>query len=307
MTEPTDDDREHADESRPSREFASLEAMHELAAAHALDALEPDERAAFEAAAAASPELRAEADSHAESAAVLAALAEPVEPPSALKPRLMAQLDGLPQQQPAAQRAEPATSDQQATSPAPAAPASPATPAQRATTVDPVTSAAPVERPPGRAQAHARRRWFERPGALLGVAAAAILLIAGAVLGVAWSGPNGWGAQREMAAIAEAPDAQSQTHEVEGGGEITLVTSAEQGRSGVVVAGLPDLDSDQTYELWYIDDSGAASAGTFDVSGDETWRVLEGSFTPGVAVGVTVEPAGGSPQPTTEPIVVIPT
>ena len=171
-----------------------------------------------------------------------------------------------------------------------------------------MTPAAPTERPAGRAQAHARRRWFERPGAILGAAAAAIVLSSRAsCVGVAWSGPNGWGAQREMAAIAEAPDAQSQTHEVEGGGEITLVTSAEQGRSGVVVAGLPELDAGQTYELWYIDDSGAASAGTFDVSGDETWRVLEGSFTPGVAVGVTVEPEGGSPQPTTEPIVVIPT
>jgi len=208
---------------------------------------------------------------------------------------------GLPQQQPVAQRVEPATSAEPVASATPAASAEPAAPAQ------PASSAAPIERPPGRAQAHARRRWFERPGALLGAAAAAILLIAGAVLGVAWSGPNGWGAQREMAAIAEAPDAQSQTHEVAGGGEITLVTSAEQGRSGVVVAGLPELEADQTYELWYIDDSGAASAGTFDVSGEETWRVLEGSFTPGVAVGVTVEPAGGSPQPTTEPIVVIPT
>jgi len=301
MTEPGDRDGEHTDEPRLAREFASLEAMHELAAAHALDALDADERAAFEAAAAASPELRAAADSHAESAAVLAALAEPVEPPPALKQRLMAQLDGLPQQQPVAQRVEPATSAEPVASATPAASAEPAAPAQ------PASSAAPIERPPGRAQAHARRRWFERPGALLGAAAAAILLIAGAVLGVAWSGPNGWGAQREMAAIAEAPDAQSQTHEVAGGGEITLVTSAEQGRSGVVVAGLPELEADQTYELWYIDDSGAASAGTFDVSGEETWRVLEGSFTPGVAVGVTVEPAGGSPQPTTEPIVVIPT
>ena len=301
MTEPDDDDRERTDEPRPARGFASREAMHELAAAHALDALDADERAAFEAAAAASPELRAAADSHAESAAVLAALAEPAEPPPALKQRLMAQLDGLPQQQPVAQRVEPATSAEPVASATPAASAEPAAPAQ------PASSAAPIERPPGRAQAHARRRWFERPGALLGAAAAAILLIAGAVLGVAWSGPNGWGAQREMAAIAEAPDAQSQTHEVAGGGEITLVTSAEQGRSGVVVAGLPELEADQTYELWYIDDSGAASAGTFDVSGEETWRVLEGSFTPGVAVGVTVEPAGGSPQPTTEPIVVIPT
>ena len=99
-------------------------------------------------------------------------------------------------------------------------------------------------------------------------AAAAVVLIAGAVIGIGWSGPNGWGAQREMAAIAEAPDAQSQTHEVEGGGEITLVSSADQGRSGVVVEGLPELDADQTYELWYIDDAGAASAGTFDVSGE---------------------------------------
>ena len=305
MNEPRDDEREHTDEPRPAREFASLEAMHELAAAHALDALDADDRAAFEAAAAASPELRAEADSHAESAAVLAALAEPVEPPPALKQRLMAQLDGLPQQQPASQAVSPAV--EPATSVEPVTSATPAAPVPPARSAEPVTSAAPVERPSGRAQAHARRRWFERPGALLGMAAAAVLLIAGAVLGVAWSGPNGWGAQREMAAIAEAPDAQSQTHEVEGGGEITLVTSAEQGRSGVVVAGLPELDADQTYELWYIDDSGAASAGTFDVSGDETWRVLEGSFIPGVAVGVTIEPAGGSPQPTTEPIVVIPT
>jgi hypothetical protein len=133
------------------------------------------------------------------------------------------------------------------------------------------------------------------------------VLIAGAIIGIGWVGPNGWGAQREMAAIASAPDAQSQTHEVPGGGEITLVTSAAKGRSGVVVEGLPPLDPGQTYELWYIDDSGAAAAGTFDANGGETWRVLEGSFSPGVAVGVTVEPEGGSAQPTTDPIVVIAT
>ena len=50
-----------------------------------------------------------------------------------------------------------------------------------------------------------------------------------------------------------------------------------------------------------------APAGTFDVAGGETWRVLEGSFTPGTVVGITVEPAGGSPQPTTDPIVAIET
>ena len=46
---------------------------------------------------------------------------------------------------------------------------------------------------------------------------------------------------------------------------------------------------------------------SFDANGGETWRVLDGSFSPGVAVGVTVEPEGGSAQPTTDPIVVIAT
>ena len=293
--EPRDERDEVPDESAPDE----FDVLRDAVAAYALDAVDADERAAVERALAGDADLQGDADGFAETAALLAGATEAVEPPPGLKSRLMAQLDGLPQQQaPAAQPAEAVTSDE------PAISAEAETAAERSTSAETATSA---DRPLGRAQAHARRRWFERPGALLGVAAAAILLIAGTVVGVAWSGPNGWGAQREMAAIAEAPDAQSQTHEVPGGGEITLVTSAEQGRSGVVVAGLPELGADQTYELWYIDDSGAASAGTFDVSGDETWRVLEGSFTPGVAVGVTVEPAGGSPQPTTEPIVVIPT
>lgn len=316
MTEPIDDEREPRDDDDRDRDrdrdhepeaeapsprgFASLEAMHELAAAHALDALEPDERAAFDAEFELSPELRAEVDSYAESAGVLAALAEPVDPPPALKQRLMDQLGDLPQQSAATPgAAAPSVAD------VPAAPVTDAVPATSGEAVAPAT--APAGPTTGRAESEARRRWFRRPGAIIGIAAAAVVLIAGAVIGIGWPGPNGWGAQREMASIAAEPDAQTQTHEVEGGGEITLVSSATAGRSGVIVEGLPELEDDQTYELWYIDDSGAAPAGTFDVSGDGTFRVLEGTFEPGVVVGVTIEPSGGSPQPTTEPIVAIPT
>jgi anti-sigma-K factor RskA len=246
-------------------------------AAYALDAVDAEERAAIERALAESDELRDEADTYAETATRLADLAEPIAPPRDLRERLMAQLDTTPQVAPDA-----------AVEPAPApAPAPAVVPA------------------PGPAESAARRRWFQRPGAIIGATAAAILLIAGAVIGIGWPGPNGWGAQREMIAISEAPDAQTTTLEAAGGGEVTLVSSAAQGRSVVIAEGLADVGSDHTYELWYIDDSGAASAGTFDTSGAETWRVLEGAFAPGVAVGVTVEPAGGSPQPTTEPIVVI--
>src|SRR5687767_9072671 len=67
----------------------SLEAFRGLAAAHALDAVDDDDRAAYERALVESPELRDEADRYAETAAQLAALAEPVEPPPALRQRLM--------------------------------------------------------------------------------------------------------------------------------------------------------------------------------------------------------------------------
>ena len=282
----------------------SLEAFHGLAAAHALDAVDDEERAGYERALADSPELRDEADRYAETAAQLAALAEPVAPPPALRQRLMSQLDELPQQATdASAPARPIDSPLSAPTPPPApttsSPASPVAP-----TSSPARAADPT---PGPVERAARRRWFERPGALIAGAAAAILLIAGTIVGVNWGGPNGWGAQREMAAIASAPDVESTTHEVAGGGEVTLFWSADEGRSAVVVEGLADVGADSTYELWYIDDSGAASAGTFDVNDGETWRVLDGQFAPGVVVGVTVEPAGGSPQPTTEPIVVIET
>lgn len=281
MTGHDEPDRERGDRGASADRPASIEAFHGLAAASALDALDAEERAAFERALAESPELRDEVGAYAESAAHLAEQVEPAEPPPTLRDRLMAQVEATPQVAPDA-----------ATVAAPSA-------------VAPESAATAA--PPGPAESAARRRWFQRPGAIIAAAAAAVVLVAGVVVGVAWPGPNGWGAQRERAAIAAAPDAQSQTLEAEGGGEITLVSSAEQGRSVVIAEGLPELGDDQTYELWYIDDSGAAPAGTFDVSGDETWRVLEGSFTPGVVVGVTVEPAGGSPQPTTEPIVAIAT
>jgi anti-sigma-K factor RskA len=284
MTDHDDDrdrDRERRDDAASGGRPASIEAFRGLAAAYALDALDADERADFERALDGSPELRAEVDAFRSSAAHLADEVEPVAPPPSLRDRLMADVAATPQ----------------------------AGSSDAATVVEPAPDAATAAepRPTGPAHAAAQRRWFQRPGAIIAAAAAAVLLVVGVVVGVGWPGPNGWGAQRERAAIAAAPDAQSQTLEVEGGGQVTLLSSAEQGQSVVITEGLPELAADQTYELWYIDDAGAAPAGTFDVSGGETWRVLEGSFTPGVVVGITVEPAGGSPQPTTEPIVAIET
>jgi anti-sigma-K factor RskA len=273
--------------------------LHDLAAAYALDALDEFERARFERALEGSPDLRAEVDAFRGVAAELGDTTPPVSPPSGMKEAIFARLSETPQLEQAPPRPVDVARDRNRT---------PDTGRREATERERDGSA--PERggtAPETDELAARRRWYRRPGAIVSAAAAVVLLIAGVAVGVNWPGANGWGAQLELAALSSAPDAQTVTHDVAGSGEVTLIWSPEQERSAVVAEELPDLGEEQTYELWYIDDEGATSAGTFDMRGDEAWRILDGALAPGVAVGITVEPAGGSPQPTTEPIIVIPT
>lgn len=215
-------------------------------------------------------------------AAQLGLAAEPVEPRPELKAALFAAIQNTPQL-PAEVEVE-----VEATTPS-AAPASvPATPAER----------------------KAQRRWFSRPVAIAASAAAAVVLFfGGAVLGSSLAGNDSTQQQQAsaLAAINAAPDAQRATAAVSGGGTATLVWSPTLGSSALIASELPTLPKDKTYELWYIRDGKALPAGTMDAAGTgSTWKVLAGTMQAGDTVGVTVEPAGGSRRPTTDPIVAIP-
>jgi anti-sigma-K factor RskA len=62
----------------------------------------------------------------------------------------------------------------------------------------------------------------------------------------------------------------------------------------------------QTYQLWIIDPSGATSAGLFDTDADgRAIELVTGEFDDRVVIGVTLEPEGGSPQPTSDPVLAI--
>jgi len=290
-------------ESPTPREPDDLDA---LLAAYALDAVTDDERAFVEARLAESPELRAELAAHLEAAAALADGAGEVAPPPTLRASIFDRLDDVPQV-PAAGGVEAA-----AVPPAAPAPAGPVPATGPETDAASVAASADEGREPeasvaGPAERAARRRWFQRPAAIVAAAAAAVLVIAGAVVGANWPGPAGWGAQRSVQAVAAAPDAESVTVASADGGEVTVVWSEELGRSAVRASDLPDVGADSTYELWYIDEGGARPAGTFDPEGGTAYVVLDGEFTPGVVVGMTVEPAGGSEAPTTDPVVVVET
>jgi hypothetical protein len=241
-------------------------------------------------------------------AAQLGLAAEPVEPRPELKAALFAAIQNTPQLP--AVGPERAVEAPQRVVPA-AEPIAPAPPASAPLAGAP--EGAPIVAPvaaPGPAERAAQRRWFSRPVAIVAAAAAAaVLFVGGTVVGSSIVGHDSTQQQQAsaLAAINAAPDAQRATAAVSGGGTATLVWSPTLASSVLIASDLPTLPDDKTYELWYIRDGKATPAGTMDAAKTgSTWRVLDGQMRAGDTVGVTVEPAGGSRRPTTDPIVAIP-
>lgn len=160
----------------------------------------------------------------------------------------------------------------------------------------------------GSAERRAEARWFSRSvRVLVAAAAAALLFVGGTVVGAQFSTPNLADTEAQsLAVLTGASDLQRATAQISGGGEATLVWSLDQRKSAILVRDLPRLPRDKTYQLWYIGEDGPIDAGTFESSAAATsWRVLDGQMSAGDTVGVTVEPVGGSEQPTTDPILKI--
>ena len=264
----------------------------DLTGAYALNALTDDERAAVEARAALSEATRNELTELQDTAVVLGLATAPVQPSAGLKASLMAQIASMPQLAPlpTTQRAaEPLSTEHEI-----------AEPTRPATTTPATTLPSPAE-------FKAQARWFSRPVlALTAAAAAVVILIGGGVFvsGVLAPQPVAPVTASGIEAIRAADDAQQAQAEVAGGGTATLVWSGELATAALIADDLPELPADKVYELWYINDSGARPAGIFTVDASGTVeQVLEGDMQSGDMVGVTVEPAGGSEVPTTDPIV----
>lgn len=110
--------------------------------------------------------------------------------------------------------------------------------------------------------------------------------------------------QREVLALLASPNAQ--TFVVAGtdhqpGSHGKLIADSETGSAVLVVAGLQQLEAEKTYEFWLIKGETPVAAGVFEVN-EEGKAILKVSHavTPGSydAIGVSVEPEGGSEQPT---------
>lgn len=264
----------------------------DLAAGHALGILTPEEQERYRQFLSTHPEARGEADAFSEVVEALIADAPAVEPSPGLKIDLMAIIATTPQlpgKEYDDEEGEPA--------------------APRLRPVAPTPNQA--TRPDGRSSAanRAQSRWFTRPAVYLSAAAAAAVIVVGGVTLPPLLSPVAGQTQQQTALdrIRSAPDARETTGTVATGETATLIWSSSLGRSALVVDDLAPLPEDKTYELWYIGSSGPVAAGTFDGGEGSTVAPLEGTMAEGSVVAVTVEAAGGSATPTTEPILAIDT
>jgi anti-sigma factor RsiW len=139
------------------------------------------------------------------------------------------------------------------------------------------------------------------------LAAAAALVIGLGAGAAAW---RPWEQEPEQVQVSladrvrQAPDAQSWTQALTSGGSVTVTRSKSVGVAIWRSTGLKPLPSGRVYELWLqAPDESLKPAGLFSAGDGEV--VMRGDAADAIGAGVTEEPAGGSPAPTTEPIAFI--
>ncbi|MEU4064637.1 anti-sigma factor [Streptomyces wedmorensis] len=138
--------------------------------------------------------------------------------------------------------------------------------------------------------------------------------VAAAVLGgvAVWQTQNGQDleqqarqAQEQLAAVSAvlaAPDARTVHGKAANGALTTVVASDQQNQAVFTAANLPAPGAGKTYQLWLDHDGTMRPAGLIEHDGTV---LLAGNPADAGAVGLTLEPAGGSPQPTTDPLLLM--
>ena len=246
--------------------------LHALSGAYAVDALDDAERAAFERHLAQCPDCQQEVASLREATALMADEAA-MTPPPGLRDSVLAGIKNI--------RPIPPQTDNQ-TETAPKAEAR----ANNDADLAPVLPMRP------------RRRRI----ASLVAAAAAILAVAGGVAYQPWQDDSSRSQLSAADQVLAAEDVKHVAIDFDDGSEATVFHSPKQGRAVLVTRDMAAPPAGKTFELWLQDESGAMTpAGLMKNPGDNK-VLLRGDAAEATGVGITVEPEGGSKEPTTEPI-----
>ncbi|MER5731574.1 anti-sigma factor [Streptomyces sp. NPDC002138] len=111
----------------------------------------------------------------------------------------------------------------------------------------------------------------------------------------------------ELAGVLSAPDARLATGRLTPGGATgTVVVSRDRDRAVFVTTGMAAPPAGRVYQLWFADPAGSMRpAGLMDPGRPDAPALLAGPVGAATGIGVTLEPAGGSPAPTSSPLMVL--
>jgi anti-sigma-K factor RskA len=156
-----------------------------------------------------------------------------------------------------------------------------------------LAAVAPVVEAPTAAQPLAERRRTSRPGWWPRFAAIAVPVMAAAVIGMlVWNV-----SLRDQVSSLEGPLNHGRVAKI---GSLGSVLTNAGGRS-TLFASVRPAPPGKTYEAWVIRGKVAVPAGLFQ-GGGTIKLTLTKPAKPGDVIAITVEPAGGTKQPTTPPI-----
>ncbi|MFD3516488.1 anti-sigma factor domain-containing protein [Streptomyces sp. NPDC058657] len=105
-----------------------------------------------------------------------------------------------------------------------------------------------------------------------------------------------------LAAVLAAPDAQVTTGKVADGAKAAVVLSRSRDRAAFVASGLPKPPAGKVYQLWFNDGGTMRAAGLLNPAARADSVLMDGPVGSASGMGITVEPVGGSPAPTSDPV-----
>lgn len=168
----------------------------------------------------------------------------------------------------------------------------------RARVLADITTVRPL--PPAVGNGAAPRRRFR----LAPLAAAAALIAAvgtGVIVTEPWADDTSQTQVSAVDSVLQASDAERYTKAIDGS-EATLVRSPSLNKAVLVTKNMEPPPDGKVYELWLDHEGiGMVPAGLM-TSGGEQKILLEGDPGTAIGAGITVEPAGGSEEPTLPPV-----
>jgi anti-sigma factor RsiW len=106
----------------------------------------------------------------------------------------------------------------------------------------------------------------------------------------------------DLAAVVSAPDVKSRHVRLPDGAAGTLLVSRSRDQAAFVASGMAVPPRGKVYQLWFDESGTMRPAGLMDSERATQAVLLDGSPRGASAVGITVEPDGGSARPTSTPV-----